>query len=247
MFLAFDDLGHYNLQMSQTSVLGICLFLFWTLTNIGMIFDKNQWAWLSEGIRAMTFLMLYVKFSVWVSIFLPLVPLLFTNELISKLIHRLFLLERVQNTLSDIGGKLLCFIDYCDGISNTKRFERHQKHKERINFVLDNKLQLLLKRTMYVTYKIPLSLGFTLKYFEYSRAATSIYLLAAAVQLPTNQLTLDYAIFDSSSFVKGNSHTREIERKRRRGVFWSRSINLNGLYSSSSISAHAESFQRINR
>ena len=100
---------------------------------------------------------------------------------------------------------------------------------------------------MYVTYKIPLSLGFTLKYFEYSRAATSIYLLAAAVQLPTNQLTLDYAIFDSSSFVKGNSHTREIERKRRRGVFWSRSINLNGLYSSSSISAHAESFQRINR
>merc|ERR1711992_7401 len=65
VFLTFDDLGHYNLQMSQTSVLGICLFLFWTLTNIGMIFDKNQWAWLSEGIRAMTFLMLYVKFSVW--------------------------------------------------------------------------------------------------------------------------------------------------------------------------------------
>merc|ERR1712062_467616 len=65
VFLAFDDLGHYNLQMSQTSVLGICLFLFWTLTNIGMIFDRTQWAWLSEGIRAMTFLMLYVKFSVW--------------------------------------------------------------------------------------------------------------------------------------------------------------------------------------
>ena len=81
---------------------------------------------------------------------------------------------------------------------------------------------------------------FSAKYFEFSRASTFVFLLAAPLEWRPNQLTLDYAIFDSSSFVKGNSHTREIYRKRRRGVFWTRSINLNGLYSSSSISAHAE-------
>jgi len=71
VFFAFDDLGHYNLEMSQSSVFGICIFLFWTLTNIGMIFDKNQWAWISEGLRAVTFLVLYIKWGVWQEFRIP--------------------------------------------------------------------------------------------------------------------------------------------------------------------------------
>lgn len=44
--------------MSQTSVLFKILFLFWTLTSIGWIFDNSRSAWISETVRCLTCLML---------------------------------------------------------------------------------------------------------------------------------------------------------------------------------------------
>jgi hypothetical protein len=51
--------------MSETSVLTISAFLFWTLTSLGMVFDKSSWSWPNEFVRAATFLVLYVKFGTW--------------------------------------------------------------------------------------------------------------------------------------------------------------------------------------
>ena len=48
--------------MSQTSVIAIGVFVFWTLTSIGMIFDKSSFAWPNELVRSVIFLVLYVKF-----------------------------------------------------------------------------------------------------------------------------------------------------------------------------------------
>ena len=71
VFLAFDDLGRYNLQMTQTGVLTICAFLFWTLTSIGMLFDKSSLAWESEFLRSAVFLILYVKMGAWNEFMIP--------------------------------------------------------------------------------------------------------------------------------------------------------------------------------
>lgn len=71
VFLAFDDLGRYNLQMTQTGVLTICTFLFWTLTSIGMVFDKSSLAWASEFLRSAVFLILYVKMGAWNEFMIP--------------------------------------------------------------------------------------------------------------------------------------------------------------------------------
>ena len=65
VYLAFEDLSRFNLEMSVLSVLTITGFLIWTLTSLGMIFDKNTWAWPSEFVRAGLFLTLYLKFGVW--------------------------------------------------------------------------------------------------------------------------------------------------------------------------------------
>ncbi len=51
--------------MSEFSVLLICGFLFWTLTGIGMVFDKSPWAWINELIRSATFMLMYFKFGTW--------------------------------------------------------------------------------------------------------------------------------------------------------------------------------------
>lgn len=58
-------------EMSQTSLLAICFFLFWTLTSIGMIFDKSSFAWPSEFLRSATFLLLYVKVGAWNEFLIP--------------------------------------------------------------------------------------------------------------------------------------------------------------------------------
>ncbi len=57
--------------MSEASVLTVCGFLFWTLTSIGMIFDKDTWAWKSEFCRAAAFLFLYLKLGAWNEFMIP--------------------------------------------------------------------------------------------------------------------------------------------------------------------------------
>ena len=51
--------------MSPLSVLGICAFLFWTLTSLGMLFDRSAFAWPNEFIRSGVFLYLYIKRGTW--------------------------------------------------------------------------------------------------------------------------------------------------------------------------------------
>jgi len=101
VFFAFDDLGRYNLSMSQTSVLGIVMFLFWTLTNIGMIFDKSKSAWLSEGLRAVTFLVLYVKFGTWNEFRIPH-QILIASFSVSLLISLASLAQSAMKTMKTV-------------------------------------------------------------------------------------------------------------------------------------------------
>merc|ERR1719305_1963342 len=49
----------------------ICTFLFWTLTSIGMVFDKSSLAWASEFLRSAVFLILYVKMGAWNEFMIP--------------------------------------------------------------------------------------------------------------------------------------------------------------------------------
>lgn len=45
--------------MSQTLVLSVCFFLFWTLTSVGQIFDGHPSAWKSELARSSVLLALH--------------------------------------------------------------------------------------------------------------------------------------------------------------------------------------------
>ena len=85
VYLAFEDLSKFNIQMSQTSVLAITGFLIWTLTSLGMIFDKSTWAWPSELARAALFLTLYVKFGTWNEFRMPS-PILYASFTVSMII-----------------------------------------------------------------------------------------------------------------------------------------------------------------
>ena len=51
--------------MSALNVLGMCAFLFWTLTSIGMLFDNSHYAWPNELLRSSIFLIMYIKFGAW--------------------------------------------------------------------------------------------------------------------------------------------------------------------------------------
>ena len=65
VFLAFEDLSRFNVEMSQMSVLAIIGFLLWTLTSIGLIYDKSGSAWFNELFRSATFLILYHWLGAW--------------------------------------------------------------------------------------------------------------------------------------------------------------------------------------
>lgn len=45
--------------MSQLSASAVTAFVFWTLTDIGLIFDQCRSAWLSEAARCALFLAVY--------------------------------------------------------------------------------------------------------------------------------------------------------------------------------------------
>lgn len=75
VFLAFDDLGRYNVVMSQVSVLAIAGLLIWTLTSLGMLFDNSFWSWPVEFVRSLTFIILYGYFGAWNDFRIPSVIL----------------------------------------------------------------------------------------------------------------------------------------------------------------------------
>ncbi len=47
------------------SIFAIIVFLFWTLTSLGMIFDKSPLSWINEFIRSGTFMLIYFKIGAW--------------------------------------------------------------------------------------------------------------------------------------------------------------------------------------
>ena len=63
--------------MSLTAVTLVSLFLIWTLTSVGMLFDRDQWAWPSEFARGVAFLMIYHFLGAWSEFRIP-VPILTT-------------------------------------------------------------------------------------------------------------------------------------------------------------------------
>jgi alkylglycerol monooxygenase len=71
VFLAFTDLSRFNVAMTQTSVLAISGFLIWTVTSLGMLFDKSVWSWPGEFARSVTFLFVYGYFGAWTDFRIP--------------------------------------------------------------------------------------------------------------------------------------------------------------------------------
>ena len=58
VYFAWHDLNKFNLEMPYLSVLAICIYLTWTLTSIGLLFDSHPKAFLCEFLRIATFFML---------------------------------------------------------------------------------------------------------------------------------------------------------------------------------------------
>lgn len=102
VFLAFEDLGRFNLEMSFFSVLTITAYLMWTLTSLGMIFDKSSWAWPSELIRSALFFTMYVKFGAWNEFRIPS-QILYASFAASMTISLIMIFARIIS--SSAGGK----------------------------------------------------------------------------------------------------------------------------------------------
>jgi len=102
VFLAFEDLGRFNLEMSFFSVLTITAYLMWTLTSLGMIFDKSSWAWPSELIRSALFFTMYVKFGAWNEFRIPS-QILYASFAASMTISLIMIFAKIIS--SSAGGK----------------------------------------------------------------------------------------------------------------------------------------------
>ena len=59
--------------MGQVTFLLVALFLMWTLTNLGMIFDGSSSAWVSEIFRNLLYLVFFGRFlaKAWLQFMIP--------------------------------------------------------------------------------------------------------------------------------------------------------------------------------
>ena len=103
--------------MSEASVLAISLFLIWTLTSLGMLYDKSVYAWPNEFIRSSVFMVLYHYFGTWNEFRIP-VEILDAVFIASLVIGAL---ATVNGVWTRIGGQIKKAKVETNGTSEKKR------------------------------------------------------------------------------------------------------------------------------
>ena len=65
--------------MSQIAIFGIGIYFIWSLTSLGLLFDKSVWGWANEALRSMLCLIIIRKWS-----FLNIFPTMVTTAVFSS-------------------------------------------------------------------------------------------------------------------------------------------------------------------
>ena len=65
--------------MSQIAIFGIGIYFIWSLTSLGLLFDKSVWGWANEALRSMLCLIIVRKFS-----FLNILPTSITTVIFTS-------------------------------------------------------------------------------------------------------------------------------------------------------------------
>ena len=59
--------------MSQLPIFGIGIYLIWSLSSLGLLFDNSVYGWVNELLRSMVCLGVYHKFGGWRGFIVPAV------------------------------------------------------------------------------------------------------------------------------------------------------------------------------
>ena len=59
--------------MSQIPIFGIGIYLIWSLSSLGLLFDNSIYGWINELLRSMVCLGVYHKFGGWKGFVVPAV------------------------------------------------------------------------------------------------------------------------------------------------------------------------------
>ena len=57
--------------MSQLPIFGIGLYLIWSLSSLGLLFDNSIWGWINELLRSIVCLLVYHTFGGWKGFIVP--------------------------------------------------------------------------------------------------------------------------------------------------------------------------------
>ena len=96
--------------MSQLPIFGIGLYLIWSLSSLGLLFDNSIWGWSNELLRSIVCLIVYHTFGGWKGFIVPAI-----------LINVLYGASVAISTLS-IGAYLI--------LSNRKEITKDGKSKD---------------------------------------------------------------------------------------------------------------------
>ena len=69
ILLGVEDLAKMS-EMSQLAIFGIVFYFIWSLTSLGLLFDKSVWGWANEAVRTLLCLMILRHWN-----FLSILPL----------------------------------------------------------------------------------------------------------------------------------------------------------------------------
>ena len=59
--------------MSQIPILGIGLYLIWSISSLGLLFDNSIYGWINEFLRSVVCLVVYHTFGGWKGFIVPAV------------------------------------------------------------------------------------------------------------------------------------------------------------------------------
>lgn len=88
--------------MSQLPIFGIGVYLVWSLSSLGLLFDNSIWGWVNELLRSIVCLSVYHTFGGWKGFIVPavLINVLYgVSVTISALSIGVYLLRTYRNEM----------------------------------------------------------------------------------------------------------------------------------------------------
>ena len=88
--------------MSQLPIFGIGVYLVWSLSSLGLLFDNSIWGWVNELLRSIVCLSVYHTFGGWKGFIVPgvLINVLYgVSVTISALSIGVYLLHTYRNEM----------------------------------------------------------------------------------------------------------------------------------------------------